>query len=71
MLKEGHCEEEGIKCSPEEKKKDSKKMMKKESSIYSNWREAFGNSWTEISVGGGTYSGVDGEQNLQNPKQDH
>ena len=29
-MKEGHCEEEGVKCSPEEKKKDSKKMMKKE-----------------------------------------
>ena len=66
-MKEGHCEEEGVKCSPEEKKKDSKKMMKKESSIYSNWREGW-EFLGEISVGGGTYSGVDGEQNLQNPK---
>ena len=66
-MKEGHCEEEGVECSPEEKKKDSKKMMKKESSIYSNWREGW-EFLGEISVGGGTYSGVDGEQNLQNPK---
>ena len=38
-MKEGHCEEEGVKCSPEEKKKDSKKMMKKE---HVSWREGLG-----------------------------
>ena len=60
-MKEGHCEEEGVKCSPEEKKKDSKKMMKKE---HYNWRE----NWEfldEISVSGGylgIYLGVDGEK---------
>jgi len=63
-MKEGHCEEEGVKCSPEEKKKDSKKMMKKE---HVSWREGW-EFLDEISVGGGTYSGVDGEKNLQNPK---
>ena len=66
-MKEGHCEEEGVKCSPEEKKKDSKKMMKKE---HYSWRE----NWEfldEISVSGGyagIYAGVDGERNLENPK---
>ena len=63
-MKEGHCEEEGVKCSPEEKKKDSKKMMKKE---HVSWREGW-EFLDEISVGGGTYSGVDGEKNLENPK---
>ena len=65
-MKEGHCEEEGVECSPTEKKKDAKKMMKKESSIYSNWRE----NWEfldEVSVTG-TYAGVDNEKNLENPK---
>ena len=62
-MKEGHCEEEGVKCSPTEKKKDSKKMMKKE---HYSWRE----NWEfldEVSVTG-TYAGVDNEKNLENPK---
>ena len=62
-MKEGHCEEEGVKCSPEEKKKDSKKMMKKE---HFSWREGW-EFLDEISVTG-SYAGVDGEKNLQNPK---
>ena len=62
-MKEGHCEEEGVECSPTEKKKDAKKMMKKE---HYNWRE----NWEfldEVSVTG-TYAGVDNEKNLENPK---
>ena len=62
-MKEGHCEEEGVKCSPEEKKKDSKKMMKKE---HVSWREGW-EFLDEVSVTG-TYAGVDNEKNLENPK---
>ena len=36
MATEGHCEEEGVKCSPVEKKKDSKKSVKE--NFYSDWR---------------------------------
>ena len=35
-IKEGHCGEEGVKCSDVEKKKDSKKSMKEG---YHNWRQ--------------------------------
>jgi len=35
-IKEGHCDEEGVKCSDVEKKKDSKKSMKEG---YHNWRQ--------------------------------
>jgi len=35
-IKEGHCDEEGVKCSDVEKKKDSKKSMKES---YHNWRQ--------------------------------
>ena len=37
-VQEGHCEEEGVKCSPTEKKKDSKKMKE---DVYHSWREGF------------------------------
>ena len=63
-MKEGHCEEEGVKCSPEEKKKDSKKMMKKE---HVEIRREYWEFLDEISVTG-SYAGVDGENNLKNPK---
>ena len=35
-IKEGHCDEEGVKCSDVEKKKDSKKNVKEG---YHNWRQ--------------------------------
>ena len=63
-MKEGHCEEEGVECSPTEKKKDSKKMKE---DVYHSWREGF-EFLDEIAAGGGTYSGLDNENNLQNPK---
>ena len=42
-MKEGHCEEEGVKCSPVEKKKDSKKSVKEHVSWRSDLREIVGN----------------------------
>ena len=65
-MKEGHCDVEGVECSPTEKKKDAKKM-KKESSIYSNWREGW-EFLGEYAGGPSTYAGKDSEKNLQNPK---
>ena len=63
-VQEGHCEEKGVECSPTEKKKDSKKMKE---DVYHSWREGF-EFLDEIAAGGGTYSGLDNENNLQNPK---
>ena len=62
-MKEGHCDVEGVECSPTEKKKDAKKMRKE----HHNWRE----SWEflgEFAGGPSTYAGVDKEKNLENPK---
>ena len=41
-MKEGHCEEEGVKCSPVEKKKDSKKSVKEHVSWRDDLREYVG-----------------------------
>ena len=66
-MKEGHCDEEGVKCSDVEKKKDSKKMKMKKEDVYHSWREGF-EFLDEISAGAGTYSGIDNDKNLENPK---
>ena len=66
MATEGHCDVEGVECSPTEKKKDAKRMKKE--SIYSNWKDE---SQELLEVIGGAYggvAGVDGEKNLENPK---
>ncbi len=65
-MKEGHCDVEGVECSPTEKKKDAKKM-KKESKIYSNWRE----DWEyldEYASGITGYGSGDSETNLGKTK---
>ena len=65
-MKEGHCDVEGVECSPTEKKKDAKKM-KKESKIYSNWRE----DWEyldEYASGITGYGSGDSENNLGKTK---
>lgn len=41
-MKEGHCEEEGVKCSPVEKKKDSKRNVKEHVSWRDDLREYVG-----------------------------
>ncbi len=66
LATEGHCVVDGVECSPTEKKKDSKRM-KKESKIYSNWRE----NWEyldEYASGITGYGSGDSENNLENPK---
>ena len=66
MATEGHCDVEGVECSPTEKKKDAKRMKKE--SVYSNWKNE---SQDLLEVIGGAYggvAGVDGEKNLENPK---
>ena len=67
-VKEGHCDVEGVECSPTEKKKDAKRMKKE--SAYSNWRddsqdllEFIGGG--DVVSGNGYGGGV--EKNLQNP----
>lgn len=67
-VKEGHCDVEGVECSPTEKKKDAKRMKKE--SAYSNWRddsqdllEFIGGG--DVVSGNGYGGGV--EKNLKNP----
>ena len=65
-VKEGHCDVDGVECSPTEKKKDAKRMKKE--SAYSNWRD---DAQDLLEIIGGAYggvAGVDNERNLENPK---